>query len=107
MYKEFAKFMKESNTATRLLQRITNIGNEAIDNIALLLPLPEFPDNAVKVRHPYRMTETVFVRQIFRNEKGEVCLHWWGEDKGVGILNRYEAEECVWLLRSVLDYLTK
>lgn len=99
--------MSESNTAQRLLQRITNIGNEAIDNIALLLPLPEFPDETIKVRHPFRMTETVNVRQIYRNEGGEVCFHWWGEPNGVGYVGRYEAVDIVFLLRTIVDHLAK
>lgn len=108
MYKDFAKFMMESNTAQRLLQRITEAGNEAVDNIGLLLPLPEFPDETIKIGHPYRQhTETVSIRQIYRNESGEICFHWWGEEKGVGYVARYEAVDIVFLLRTVVDYLTK
>lgn len=107
MCKEFAKFMVESNTATRLLKRITDIGNEAVENIALLIPLPEFPDDTIKIRHPYHLIDTVAIRQIWRAENGEICFHWWGEENGVGVVGRYDAEDCVWLLRSIVDYLAK
>lgn len=105
--KEFAKFMVESNTATKLLQRITNIGNEAVDNIMLLLPLPEFPDDAIKIKHPFSYVDTVNIKKIYLNNKGEVCFEWYGGDKGVAILDRYNAEDRVWLLRSIVEYLTK
>lgn len=90
-----------------MLQRITDIGNEAIDTLGLLLPLPEFPDGAINIRHPYSLVDTVSIKNIWRNERGEICFYWWGEENGVGVVGRYNAEDCVWLLRSIVEYLAK
>lgn len=107
MNKQFAQFMVESNTVTKLFQRLTDVGNEAVDLLGLLLPLPEFPDEAIKLTHPYHFAETVSVKTIWRSENGDILFHWWGEENGIGKLERYNPEDRVWLLRSIVNYLAK
>lgn len=77
-----------------MFQRLTDIGNEAVDLLGLLLPLPEFPDGAIKLTHPYHFAETVSVKTIWQGENGDILFHWWGEENGIGKLERYPSEDC-------------
>lgn len=116
--KHNALLMKRANTAYKLLGKIDEIGAEAVQNICLLLPFAdkpedsymEFPDNgAITMEHPHN-GNTLEVKRLFLDKRCNLCMEWYRMKKGeqpIKILDHYGAMDCVRLLDAIIIHYGK